>query len=377
VWYWPAIPFTDGGSNDLVRVWRGSGGELHERHLIDFIDTKNPVHVVGDASMMTLVAAVCPAGLCGLGVSAGPDNDANHAIVVSHAQNPGSDTNQVLYRSTDGGITWSNYGTLPPGAQMNGITGDQILVTRPPVSARHFYLYPTMEAVSSPSNITDPYPIVSDGAVEWVSNASHGPIYDSDGDLLFSPVMDAFPNASFVGALPNGDGRSFFTWMETKAKSPKGYIALMGADGQARAVYGEDANLGHTYWAAPLSEAQIIGTVLKVDPTSRDGAFGLALFDLQSGSVHPIDGLTQPDGGELTPFLSTVTTGSFAMVNTGGDCLNVRAEASTNSKSLGCFADGVLLHLRDQEAEGDSQAWLSVTTPSGAEGWASAEFLIR
>ena len=122
----------------------------------------------------------------------------------------------------------------------------------------------------------------------------------------------------------------------------------------------------------------MIGTALYPDrdAQTRAGTYGLVLLDLEHRTITPVDGLTVADSGKLTPFLTTVGTGAFAEVHTGGDCLNVRQDARVDSKSLGCFADGVLLQRSDVVSVVGGTTWYSVVTPSGAEGWASAEFLV-
>jgi hypothetical protein len=101
-----------------------------------------------------------------------------------------------------------------------------------------------------------------------------------------------------------------------------------------------------------------------------------AIVDLQTGALQPLSGyfLDRAKSGDRSNILA-VTTGAFARVQGAGDCLNVRATASTDGTSLGCFKDGVLLRLGGTTLEAGGRKWLAVSTPLSGSGWAAAQYL--
>jgi hypothetical protein len=129
--------------------------------------------------------------------------------------------------------------------------------------------------------------------------------------------------------------------------------------------------------AKPISPAWLLGSWDASFGQHPDGPWSLVLIDLTKAVVHPLRSLGAPQMLGPSPFLTDAIPGAFAMVDTGGDCLNVREAASADSKSLGCFADGVLLTASDVISVVEGEEWQSVTTPSGQSGWASAAFLVR
>jgi DNA-binding CsgD family transcriptional regulator len=378
-WYWMARPYTDGGSSVLMRAWRDSSGELHTSDVIESLRESGPAYAVGNSTMTRLFAAVCPEGICGLGVSAKPT--ANPRAITVSAPHQAVLTDQLVFRSDDGGISWVQDGKIPGGTRLVGVLGDQALLAdyreTLPGSAFHgrYRFYPSGEDVTPPTRMVRPIAIgVTDSGIQWLDGgpdggATGGAIYNTDGSVSFAPDA-AFAGASFVGALP--DGQSFFTWVGS-ADKPGPYIARIGADGKPNAIFS-----AQTWWGRPLSSDLLIGTDLHPESGQQmdDGVYGLVLFDLGDKAIRPIQDLYKSTWQDATAFLQTAVTGAFAEVHTAGDCLNVREAASTSSKSLGCFADGVLLRLADGIQSIDGVEWQAVSTPSGAAGWASAEYLV-
>jgi hypothetical protein len=83
-------------------------------------------------------------------------------------------------------------------------------------------------------------------------------------------------------------------------------------------------------------------------------------------------------GFEATPWVPPTSTPRYArVVNTEGDCLNIRAEPGPAGHVLACEAEGVMLEdlLAGSFVEG--VVWMRVRTPVGVEGWASTQYLQR
>jgi SH3-like domain-containing protein len=76
------------------------------------------------------------------------------------------------------------------------------------------------------------------------------------------------------------------------------------------------------------------------------------------------------------PVPRHIAVGPFVRVSTPEDCLNVRATPSTTGEILACYADGVLLPLRDAAVIADGNEWLGVRAPDGRECWAAARYLV-
>jgi hypothetical protein len=74
-------------------------------------------------------------------------------------------------------------------------------------------------------------------------------------------------------------------------------------------------------------------------------------------------------------FIVHAFEGAFLRIDTGDPvCLNVRAEATTAAASLGCYANGVLLRVRDVEA---AAGWVAVSTTTGEPGFVAEAFVER
>jgi hypothetical protein len=104
----------------------------------------------------------------------------------------------------------------------------------------------------------------------------------------------------------------------------------------------------------------------------------IAVINLDTATIHPLWGPSFDLTGNQNPYAVHIDKGPVRRVTTGGDCLNVRGDPAVSSTSLGCFRDGVLLHLRTEtEQNADDIAWVAVESPDGSDGWAAAEFLER
>jgi len=180
-----------------------------------------------------------------------------------------------------------------------------------------------------------------------------------------------------VSVTPDGD--TIVEWLETAGEQRTWFIGRWH-DGALQSVITTVGSITIGGW---ISDTVAVGNYfVPAGPGAGAALFARpALLDFAAGKVTPLTiGNGQPSNPSAPDRdrIVNVQYGSFAEVHTGGDCLNVREEASTSSKSLGCFADGVLLQLSDVvSVMDDGTTWQSVVTPSGAAGWASAEFLVK
>ncbi len=94
-----------------------------------------------------------------------------------------------------------------------------------------------------------------------------------------------------------------------------------------------------------------------------------ALVNWNTGTIHPIIELGDCSNGGHK-FVNAIVARPTVRVNTGADCLNLRAEPTTTSPTLGCFADGVLLPRQLDGAPPPVPGWLPVLSPDfQTTGW--------
>ena len=78
---------------------------------------------------------------------------------------------------------------------------------------------------------------------------------------------------------------------------------------------------------------------------------------------------------ESVPPSVIVQQGPFLRVAGVADCLPIRAEPSSSSGEIACTAERVLLTDLDEKAELEGATWHSIRTPAGVEGWADGRYL--
>lgn len=295
-------------------------------------------------------------------------------------------TQRVIW-SADGGLTWTEawrgtaYRAFIQGMTAAGVvihyidrsTGgytDHYAVVSTTGDRRHA----ATRELAPPSTYAFPLQpvLLSDGHVFWIAMDENGLMV---GNLLAedgSKIPTALPGgASAVrgGGLP--DGRFWLLWQETLP--PRLLFGVFDLNGRVHASYQLDA-------------------AFRVDlALATAGVGNLALQGGQylSSSLPLLLELANPPKVLVigAPFgskfggrnrLIAATTGPFARVKTGPDCLNVREQPSKSSTSLGCFADGVLFRMRGEpDRNADAMTWVAVETPDARPGWASADYLAR
>lgn len=98
-------------------------------------------------------------------------------------------------------------------------------------------------------------------------------------------------------------------------------------------------------------------------------------IDLKAGTLSPLRDLENGIAPHQQPFVAGTVIGRVLRVANAGDCLNLREQPSTSAKSLGWYRDGVLFGHRGQQQFADGISWIGVSTPTGLQGCASAEYL--
>jgi hypothetical protein len=358
----------DGPATGLARVYRDRTGAVRTDTLYHLGEgQREGTYITGvavrpDGSDMVL--AVCTRGRC---VDLG---------------RPTADAQTTLLRSRDGGMTWQELGRLDGAYLLRGIVTGGVLVGGPftaEPSPPRFMVFPGGAAVPPPAQDPKAWPVVLyDGSILWRSG---------DGRRLLRPDGTEFLRIDMPGEVSLGDvqadatgERVIVTWFS----EGRPYLGVAERTGRMVRVFAAGAG-GFVQVGASLAPERAAGNVnVKVEQlrTRPDVSFFVellpALLDLDMGRASPFTG----------PFLAppllngrnrvhAVVRGPFVRVSGTGSCLNVRGAPSTAAPVLACLADGVL--LRDAgEARGEGGVtWLRVVTPAGADGWASAEFLVR
>lgn len=366
----------DGPANGLRRMYRDPSGELRVEQILTVDQLgigpiyagDDPTHsftvgpyitgmaVSKDASRM--LVALCIAEACGSGGLGAWSADARVAV----------------FESTDGGVTWDSLGEYDGGLSPIAFLEDgSTLVSwyEQPVSSETqvwptYALFPSMERVQPPSDGYYPLFTVGDDIV-WQSYS------EGSGRLVWtggSTFADLGSRVSLFAGAAYAPGEIIpLVWDR--------HLSLVHSGG----VVDETVPLDRTLYTALLLDEHTVLT--SVGESLSD--FGI---DVENTYVGQVPGIIDLDTREMfvvsehlrngvrstRDMLVAVQRGPFARVVNTGSCLNVREFASLDAPILTCAADNVLLRI-GLLSEIDGEQWFSVHTPSGIDGWASAEYL--
>ncbi len=361
---------SDGSWGHLRRAYTDASGQLHRDEVFAPLEALGEVYTVAaDLDRQEFIVGVCTKGTC---------------LNPSWAD---ADSENRVYRSLDGGVSWSEYGSLPRNSYLFGSPLDKgaMTVTYAPDAPASYWLFPSGEAVAQP--VADARPITVAGQLVWLDTAA-GRYVSTDGSRTLWKSPGALVSGEF---FESQGGMRFVEWRPDTGKPYEvqpfnHYFGVIDLGGKLQRALSIAGNIDIRANAA-ISPTVLIGNAgIAVNGELSTGIpdhFQVALIDLATGQIHPIPevsaGLAGFSAGKNEhAFVSGATTGTFARVNTGGDCLNVREQPATTATSLACFKDGVLLRLgAEPERTDGATTWLSVSTPDGRAGWASAEFLQR
>jgi hypothetical protein len=362
---------------NLWRIYRARSGELVADHVSP--DGYVPLYALSpDASL--LIAGVCT-GYCG--GEGYPSEDASLRFVVSH----------------DGGITWQplqgpkfdrTY-VIFGGWYRGQVVANAIsYLPNNRVARVETFLLPSFERLTPPPNLPAPspdrFPFTAmagpGGSLLWTTPRPSLPplLFDERGNPASLSGLEAvIPGMEWQDRTygnPNPNGSEVWFAIGDAVGAPSFYVQLDSA-GVPRAAFA--TSLQGVTFAARVSETEWLGTAvlpLGAGESAIGGNdnFRAVLIDTATGLMHPIRGLPRDasplPGNFAWPRLAI--KGKFLRVETGSDCLNVRESASTGSRSLGCYASGVLLRQREANAPA---GWQPVLTPGGRPGFASSQYL--
>lgn len=354
----------DGPANGLVRYYEAPDGSFRQDAL--FRGPVNPdQYITGIAfrpGTQAMAISVCTSGYCG------------------RVDNPTGDAEVTLFESLDGGVTWEVIGQHAGAVSVTGYMQDDWLLARfqADVTAElDFFLARSGDAVDPPDGTRGEIPprfVVDDDAL-WMRDDGEA-LLRADGTLFFeTPLEGMFVGGVAMERAPAG--RVAVTWYpaERSGTTSTSYLTIIEG-GRARLHLVLDRELVPWYW---VEGGRLLANVW--DRRDEPGGLGTqpVIIDLEDATIRPLDGpFGRGQGGSSLGdligrnFVRMAYAGPFARV-LGPACTEVFEEPG--SKSLGCFAPGVLLaHEGALRSEGERQ-WLRVRTPLGAIGWATTEFL--
>jgi len=319
-----------------------------------------------------------------LGLPDSPPNQNNYAIIGAAANPAGSEIiagvccvsgGTILYRSTDGGVTWVNY------LEMAG-THSPLLIAEPGQVLTGTYAYgeavpyqivPRGEILEPPESAL--WPMLLDGEIVWRTDdgsirADAGVLIDAGGPgdvWLHTPVFRQV--------------QGVMTIYHSQESGTDHYLAVLDQDFSiARAYRSPDAYIGEGFW---LDDRQYLTVAPFLQDSDRlagqpySGGFLHPLIptivDMETGEVHSIADTWEGSQALSARGILSLQTGSLARVIGTGSCLNLRAEPSLSAEVLACAADNVLLTV--VEPHQPAPDWLHVITPGGVEGFVSRDYV--
>jgi hypothetical protein len=369
--------YCDGPPGGLYRLYLDASGQprtdkLFPAETAGFQTDQSAIHSYAlntDAS--EIVVSICTRGECAWIDPAGPD------------------AQTTLFRSLDGGVTWSEFGVLDGSHFLVTIAKEGLLITGPydqgPDSRPTYELFPSGQPVQPPPGAGEAWPLsLPSGELIWRSK--DGRLLRSDG----SEFLDLGEDVSSVNAwgkniqLDPGGEHLALVWstQDHPNQTVQDYLGVGTLDGRLTTVFSVP---GITVVGGWVDSNVLLGSSRfspeELGTTEGDpDFFGYlpALFELGAGQRHPLNQpFHDPPFKYQRNFVRAVLHGPFARVVNTGSCLSVRAEPGMAADALTCAADDVLLRDTGETREADGEIWLRVVTPAGVEGWASEEYLER
>jgi hypothetical protein len=361
----------DGPPTGIVRAWKAPDGQIRIERILGYEpNSPNVVDIDGnrlaagairsisstqDGSVMAV--SICIQGTC--------------ALDGLDAFDPNSIT--AIFRSTDGGVTWQEVVRRGPVAGTAGVMTDGQLLVGNSLDAQglstEYSLFPGDTPITPPTGAV--HPVVAGDAILWAT-ADERLIRTDGSDFLQLPPdpNSQYPAAWVVGNIADPDkGSAIVHGYDSHSQQ---YLRKVDGHGATAQSFTIDGIAYVSTWFPKDSRV-----VLSITPQPGGGGPPVPAFlDVDTGVFNlirePFQDRDSQTGTGRT-IVHAVQIGPFARVTGTGSCLNIRTDPSVSAEVLTCMADGVLL----RESSDVSAGWVSVMTPGGTQGWASAAFLER
>lgn len=354
---------------NLYRYYLDSSGKAHTDDLFGPLLTRTggyPDDVAADWEHGHLLVKICATGYCG------------------GESDPSPDATVRVFRSHDGGVTFTEEASpgLPVESFLVGFAGDQAIagaLDRHGLDFRiRYFLYPSGKALAPPAEAGAANPVADPAiGIGWRNTDSGAGYFDSSGKLLVAGAS----GKRLVGIVPLTVGR-LAEWLDDAGHQYS--YGLYDGTGALVRVFQWDRFIdlrgqlpsGYFFGNVELGVPFGFGVDASSAACKQNQPVYASLINWATATIHPV-----VDFGECPPnrghvFVNAMVAWSVVRVASGSDCLNVRAEPRTDSASLGCFADGVLLGLFfGPDGPPPVAGWLRVVTPSLESGWVSEEFV--
>jgi len=291
---------------------------------------------------------------------------------------PSPDAKEERYVSSDGGITWQlvEGENLPEDVYIAGTRSDGKQIAfrvHEPSRPFEWFTWPEMEPVTPPA--PDAHARMIDGQLVWMTVSGRSPgdggtVYDEDGNIIAAPVK--LPLSGSYDVV-RGEVLDLVWWIPLpRDNDATVYVSQVDSEGTVlRTVRLQGLDPAPIGWVD--DDRVIIRRWAWHDGSLAD----TAIVNLETGDMNRIDGL-QPTEKDRDVYSIGVVVGAFAMVDTQGDCLNVRKQPEASAEGWGCFGDGVLFEVTGNAVPDEAGIeWLPVRAPGPIVGYASAEFLLR
>ncbi len=322
-----------------------------------------------------------------LGLPAAPANQNRYAIIGAAADPTGAEIiagvccvggSTILYRSTDGGITWAIYLEMAGAHSPYLIVGPGRVLVGPYAFGGQvpYQIVPGGEVIQPPEGAL--WPTLIDGEVAWIADGGES-IRTSDAVLIDA----SDPGDVTLYAPVFGPERGVMTIYQYQSQGYGAdyYLAELNQDYSiARAYRSPDAYVGEGFW---LDNRQYFTLAPFLQDSDRiagqpyvgsfSGLLVPAIIDMETGEVHGIAEVAEASQALSARGILSLRTGSFARVAGTGTCLNVRAAATTYAEVLACAADNVLLTVVEPDQPGSD--WLHIMTPGGVVGFVSRDYI--
>ena len=385
----------EGGPSGLVRVYTRPDGSVAYDSLLDPAKLGLPMlrYTAPDGSVheyppfitgytTTPNASEIVAGLCLSGSCAGEG-----------LSSWSPDSRTVLFRSTDGGVKWTEITRLDVGAGVIGLRrdGEILLVTYDGRESTVFRFFPGLtEVMKPPSTLSWPTEVLANGEIVWRDSNSvpvrsdgsplvpalAGTDPGSVSQLLFDPVS-MHGLATVYSFSPGGPGNYYLVPFDNTGLIGRGTFARAGED----VVWSIDnvwLGLGLTQEGFVLANASVPTPQMASNGQPLVSDFVPVALDLKQGTMRPLRPFPEGTVPRSRNLIAAIQRGPFArVVNTDNTCVNIRAEPLPSAGILDCAAEGVLLTDLGLAKDFAGSTWLHVATPAGAEGWANAQYLER
>jgi len=310
----------DGLATGLIRVYRDSSGLVQRELLVSagahvyYPDARSEqLYFAGNIPIprvtINTAKGVQPYDPSMTGIAVSSDGS---EIIVSVCSYPlcrvGIDTasgNASLYRSTDGGDTWADYGSTAGGAVIGVLAPGRVLVYNHAGSGElRVFAAPDEQEIERPES-ADPIAqlpfVLADGTIAWPNRNGELRRPDATPILKVPGIVYCPCYISWVAQQAFGERLIAVGWTGNTQENA-GYISVFRPDGSEQKTVTSPNSVHFAVWLSDTELAANIG-ILAEELVSETPRFfpGLlpALIDLESRSIKPITEYFLEDGAEM------------------------------------------------------------------------------